>query len=60
MLYSLGGDGIPVVDGDRCTACGACVKACPRDLIEILPVDKHFIVKCRSLDKGTDAKIFVK
>lgn len=56
----IGGDGIPVVDGDRCTACGACVKACPRGLIEILPVDKHFIVKCRSLDKGTDVKNFCK
>ncbi|MEF3255436.1 MAG: RnfABCDGE type electron transport complex subunit B [Deferribacterales bacterium] len=56
----IGSGGIPIVDDEKCTACGMCVKACPRNLIEILPVDKKFLVKCRSLDKGVDAKNFCK
>ncbi len=26
---------LPEVDEDKCTACGACVKACPKDIIEL-------------------------
>ncbi len=39
-------DGLPVVDIDRCTACGACVDACPRALFEILPLDLPLLVQC--------------
>ncbi|ADR18497.1 RnfABCDGE type electron transport complex subunit B [Calditerrivibrio nitroreducens] len=56
----IGNEGIPIVDAEKCTACGACVKACPRKLIEIVPVDKRFTVTCRSIDKGVDAKNFCK
>lgn len=52
----MGADKIPVVVEDKCTACGMCVKACPRNLIELLPVDKKFVVNCRSMDKGADTK----
>ena len=45
-------DGIPKVDEERCTACGKCVEACPRSLIDLQPVDKHVHVRCRSFDKG--------
>lgn len=27
--------GLPEVDEDKCTACGACVKACPKNIIEL-------------------------
>ena len=27
--------GLPEVDEDKCTACGACVKACPKSIIEL-------------------------
>jgi ferredoxin len=37
---------LPVVDVEKCTACGDCVVACPRDLFEILPLDHHLIVQC--------------
>lgn len=56
----IGEEGIPIVDAEKCTACGLCVKACPRKLIEIVPADKRFTVTCRSLDKGADAKNFCK
>jgi RnfABCDGE-type electron transport complex B subunit len=40
-------NGLPVVDPVGCTACGDCVTACPRDLFEILPIDRPLIVQCR-------------
>jgi len=39
-------DGLPVVDIDSCTACMACVDACPRSLFEILPLDLPLLVQC--------------
>ena len=32
--------GLPEVDEAKCTACGACVKACPKAIIEIRPAVK--------------------
>ena len=39
---------LPVVDVDKCTACGDCVDACPRDLFEILPLSHALIVQCKA------------
>jgi Na+-translocating ferredoxin:NAD+ oxidoreductase RNF subunit RnfB len=39
---------LPVVDPDKCTACGDCVEACPRDLIDLMPLSHHLIVQCRA------------
>jgi Na+-translocating ferredoxin:NAD+ oxidoreductase RNF subunit RnfB len=39
---------LPVVDPDKCTACGDCVEACPRDLIDLMPISHHLIVQCRA------------
>lgn len=41
-------DRLPVVDVDKCTACGDCVDACPRDLFEILPLDMPLLVQCNT------------
>ncbi|MCB9886633.1 MAG: RnfABCDGE type electron transport complex subunit B [Planctomycetes bacterium] len=40
-------NGLPVVDVDKCTACGDCVVACPRDLFELLPLRQPLLVQCR-------------
>lgn len=42
----MGPDALPVVDPERCTACGACVDACPRGLFEIMPLDQPLVVQC--------------
>jgi Na+-translocating ferredoxin:NAD+ oxidoreductase RNF subunit RnfB len=47
--------GLPVVDKAKCTACGACVKACPKTLIEVRKhgvKNRHIYVSCRNMDKG--------
>jgi electron transport complex protein RnfB len=41
---------LPVVDSERCTACGDCVEACPKDLFSLQPVSRRLWVACRNLD----------
>ena len=51
--------GLPVVIEDKCTACGACVTACPKDIIELRkigPKSKRIYVSCVNKDKGGVAK----
>ena len=50
--------GLPEVDPDKCTACGACVKACPKKVIELRkkwPKNRAVYVSCVSKDKGAVA-----
>ncbi|HET7189446.1 MAG TPA: (Fe-S)-binding protein [Gemmatimonadaceae bacterium] len=47
--------GLPVVDVDKCTACGDCVVACPKSLFELRPLDAKLLVQCRNLIAGDDA-----
>ena len=47
--------GLAEVDADKCTACGACVKACPKGVIELRkkwPKNRGVYVSCVSKDKG--------
>lgn len=51
--------GLPEVDEDKCTSCGACVKACPRNIIEVRPKGKksrRVYVSCVNKDRGPIAK----
>lgn len=45
-------DGVACVDSSKCTACGMCVKACPKHIIELLPQSAERIVVCSSQEKG--------
>ncbi len=45
-------NGVAVVDKEKCTACGMCIKACPKHVIELLDYDAQRVVKCKSQDKG--------
>lgn len=44
--------GLPVVDVDKCTACGDCVEACPKDLFSLQPVSHRLWVACKNLEHG--------
>lgn len=52
---TMNGNGLPVVDVDKCTACNDCVEACPLGLFTLLPLDNHLLVQCRSLLDGEAA-----
>ena len=49
-------DGIPVINREKCVACGACEKQCPRQLIHLVPVNSSYHVNCISKDKGKEVK----
>lgn len=51
--------GIPEVDEEKCTACGACVKACPKKVIELRNKGlkgRRVFVSCVNKDKGGVAR----
>ena len=51
--------GIPVVDENKCTSCGACVNICPRRLFVIRPKGKNgqrVYVACSNTQKGSVAR----
>jgi Na+-translocating ferredoxin:NAD+ oxidoreductase RNF subunit RnfB len=47
--------GLPVVIPEKCTACGDCVEACPKDLFTLMPLEQKLIVQCKNLLEGDDA-----
>lgn len=58
-LHSDPVSGLPVVNDEKCVACGACVKACPRNLIELrrrAKKDRKIYVACSNCDKGGPAR----
>ncbi len=51
--------GLPVVNEEKCTACGACVKTCPKKVIELRnkgPKGRRVFVSCVNKDKGGIAR----
>ncbi|HLG05950.1 MAG TPA: (Fe-S)-binding protein [Gemmatimonadales bacterium] len=44
--------GLPIVDPEKCTACGDCVEACPKSLFVLMPLDHGLLVQCRNLVEG--------
>jgi Na+-translocating ferredoxin:NAD+ oxidoreductase RNF subunit RnfB len=51
--------GLPEIDEEKCTSCGACVKACPKLIIELRkkgPKSRRIFVSCVNKDKGAVAK----
>ncbi len=51
-------NGVAAVDYDKCRACGACVSACPKGIIKLIPYDARHWVGCMSTDKGPVTKSF--
>ena len=58
-MYMDRSSGLPVIIDDKCTSCGACVKACPRHIIELrkkAKKDRKIYVACSNCDKGAPAR----
>jgi len=55
-------DGLATVDYDKCTGCTACSKACPRNLIEMVPFshENMMTVACSSKETGKSTRSFCK
>lgn len=49
-------DSLPLINPDKCTACGKCVAACPKQVIELAQASKAVVISCHSKDKGIDVK----
>ncbi|MBR5153167.1 MAG: RnfABCDGE type electron transport complex subunit B [Clostridia bacterium] len=45
-------NGVAVVDVEKCVACGACAKECPKKIIKILPAKSKYTITCKSVEKG--------
>lgn len=51
--------GLPVIIDEKCVACGLCVKACPKKIIELrkkAKKDRKIYVACSNTDKGGPAR----
>ncbi len=58
-MYMDPASGLPVILDDKCVACVACVKACPRSIIEMRKKgkkDRRIFVSCVNKEKGGPAK----
>jgi len=47
-------DGLAIIDPEKCTGCKACVSACPRGIITMVPFKRQevLVVACSNKDKG--------
>lgn len=51
--------GLPEIDEEKCTSCGACVKECPKNLLELRKKgvkSRRVYVSCANKDKGGVAR----
>lgn len=55
-------DGLATVDYEKCTGCTACSKACPRNLIEMVPFshENMMTVACNSKETGKSTRSICK
>lgn len=49
-------DGVAKVDKEKCVGCGACTKACPNSVIDMVPKSKLVFVACKSTAKGAKTR----
>jgi electron transport complex protein RnfB len=48
----MGVNSLPIVDPDKCVACGKCLVACPRKIISYIPRPAKVLINCSTKDKG--------
>ena len=56
VAIHMGPDGLPVVDEAKCTSCGLCVAACPRGIIQLVPISQQVTVLCTSRARGAEVR----
>jgi len=49
-------DGIVAIDFAKCTGCGLCIDACPKETLEMMPRQHRVILSCTTRDKGKSVK----
>ncbi len=47
-------EGLVQVIPEKCVACKACIKACPKNIIRMVPKESSVFVVCNSKDRGKD------
>jgi len=45
-------NGLPMIDEEKCTACGVCVNTCPRGIIMLIPITQEIFLGCVNPDSG--------
>ncbi len=48
--------GVAEVDPEKCTACGKCIEACPKDVITYVPYSQLTVVNCNNKERGGHVK----
>ena len=49
-------NGVAKVDPEKCVACGMCIAACPKHLIDLVPASQKVHVYCNNPERGKDVK----
>lgn len=49
--------GLPVVDAEKCTACGDCVEICPKALFSLEPMSRKLWIACKNRAEGDVAEM---
>jgi electron transport complex protein RnfB len=47
-------DGVALIDKNLCESCGACIRKCPQNLIELIPTTAKVYVACSTTCRGKD------
>lgn len=53
---TMGEDGLPIIDEEKCTGCGLCVKECPKLVLDLTSNKNEVHVRCRATMKGKDTR----
>ena len=51
-------NGVALVDREKCRGCEACLRACPKGMIVMIPYSARYAVPCNNPDKGSVTRKF--